>query len=895
MSLLHALRFRFRALAHRGRMDADIDEEMAFHIDAHAAELVARGMTQAAAHREARRVFGGRSGYRDDVRDAEGFAFWHALRQHAAFAVRGLRRSPGFTAMAVLTLGLGIGANGAMFGIVDRLLLRGPEGVVAPGQLRRAYVTSTNPDFGALTTDFEPYAFYTLLRDDVREFVAVGASTPPRPEPLGRDAQSARVDVVRATSDFFTTLGVQPVLGRFYDAAEDRPEHAATVGVVSYGLWSGVFGADSAIVGHTFTLGGRQITIVGVAPPGFTGAIRGNVDVWLPLGGMKLGKDWPTKWNWTGIHIVARVKPGGAIGVANAQATAALHHGYTGRDASMTKARVRLLPISYSDSGVEPAGYGVARMLWGMAVVVLLIAATNITNLLLARAARRRRELGVRVALGACRARLAGMLFSEAAMLAVLGGVTGLLVAYWGGALIRRTLRPTVVWAGPPVDVSVLIYTAVAVLGTALVVGVIPAIRAARGDPIGALKSGASQSGTDHGRTRVALQVVQAALSVVLLFTAGLFVRNLLDVRAMDLGMQPGRVLVVSVAFPRRPVRSLAELDTVTSVEHARFRRLVEQVRHLPGVADAGVAIGLPFYSQMGVNLRLPGRDSLPSAPGGGPWINAVTPDYFTTIGTGLLRGRRFSSADHEGSEPVVIVNAIMASTFWPREDALGKCLVINDANGCARVVGVVPDVHQWKLRENPPMGYYVPMGQERGIGGPLLLVRPTGDVDAFAGTLHAALVRFAPEALGVRVKSLEASIDSQVRPWRVGALMFGLFGLLALIVAAMGLFSVVSYLVAQRTHELGVRIALGARRGRIVAFVLRGGLGAAVTGIAVGIAMSLALAPILQPYLFDGTARDPRVLAVVAGVLFATSLLAGLGPSWRACRIDPTIALRAD
>ncbi len=561
----------------------------------------------------------------------------------------------------------------------------------------------------------------------------------------------------------------------------------------------------------------------------------------------------------------------------------------------MRRAGVSLRPISYDDNGVEPAEFGVARMLWGMALVVLLIAATNIANLLLARAARRRRELGVRVALGAGRARLAGMLFGEAAMLAVLSGVAGIAVAYWGGALIRRTLLPTVVWVGPPVDAGVLICTAAAVLGTTLVVGVIPALRATKGDPIGALRSGTSQSGTEHRRTRATLQIAQAALSIVLLFTAGLFVRNLLDVRALDLGMQPDRVLVANVFYPSGPVRSVAEADSVTAVEHARFRRLVEQVRHLPGVEDAGVAIGLPFYSQMGVSLRIPGRDSLLAAPGGGPWVNAVTPDYFKTVGTALLRGRRFSSADHEGSEPVVIVNAVMARTFWPAEDPLGKCLIIAEGPGCARVVGVVADVHQWRLREDPPMEYYVPMGQERRIGGPLLLVRPTGNADAFAATLHVALAGYAPAARGIRVKSLETSLDPQVRPWRVGAQMFGLFGLLALSVAALGLFSVVSYLVAQRTHELGVRIALGAGNGQIMTFVLRGGLAAAATGIAVGIAASFAVAPALQPYLFDGTARDPRVLAVVAGVLFATTLLAGLAPSWRACRIDPTIALRAD
>ena len=536
-----------------------------------------------------------------------------------------------------------------------------------------------------------------------------------------------------------------------------------------------------------------------------------------------------------------------------------------------------------------------ARLLYAVAIIVLLIAAANVANLLLARAVRRRRELGVRVALGAGRGRLASMMLAEASALAMVGGVAGLAFAYWGGALIRRTLLPTVAWTASPVDTTVLGYTALVVVGTTLIVGLVPALRATRGDPVAALKAGIAQTGDQHQGMRNLLGISQVALSLLLLFTAALFVRSLWQVRELDLGLQPDRVVAASIGFPNAEVRTQAEATRAAALELARLRQLLDRVRQLPGVAQASIAIGTPFYSAFSVGMGLPGHDTLPAAPGGGPWVNAVAPDYFTTVGTRPLRGRGFTSADHEGSEPVVVVNDIMARTFWPNEDALGKCIDIQWTRTCTRAVGVVANARQWKLREDPSMQYYVPYGQESGIGGAMLLVRPTGNAQTFAGGLRPALARLAPDAQYLSVSTLQSQLDPQIRPWRVGALMFGLFGLLTLLVAAVGLFSVVSYLVVQRTHEMGIRIALGARTTQITRLVLVGTFGVTLVGIAIGTAASLALAPFLQPLLFETGARNPWLLAAVAALLLGAALLAGLVPTWRACRIDPMNALRAD
>ena len=895
MNRLRNLRFRLRAIFDRRRMDEEIGEEMAFHLDAQIAEGMRRGLSEEDARREALRLFGGARQLTEQVRDADGFAPIDALGQHIRYAVRTVRRAPAFAAMVCLTLGLGIGANGAMFGIIDHLLLRGPEGVARPDELRRAYVMTRNAAGGEKTESIQPYALYRLLRADTAVFASAGAYGGSDIK-VGRGANWHTISEGAATWDFFRTLGARPYLGRFFDETEDRPPSGAPVVVLGYGYWRRELGGDSAIIGRTIDLDEHRLTVIGIAPPHFTGAERKAVDVWIPMSFRQgVSDDWPTTWNAAWVRIVGRLRPGVSERLADEHLTATLHAAYTANDPEMRSGTVLLHPISYDRAGNEPRELGVARLLYGVALLVLLIAAANVANLLLARATRRQRELGVRVALGAGRLRLATMMLTESLGLTVLGGIAGLGVGYWGGLLIRGTLLPDIAWETPPIDATVLAYTAAAVLLTTLLVGVAPAFRATRGDPMVALKSGIAQSGDRRGRTYGTLQVIQVALSVILLFTAGLFVRSLWRVRGLDLGLEPESVVTASIAFDGQSYRTSADFDRAVAISRVRSWQLLEEVRRLTGVRNASVAIGTPFYTAFGIGISLPGHDSLPAAKGGGPYVNAVGPGYFETVGTRLRRGRTFTAADHEGSPPVVIVNETMARTFWPDEDPLTKCLIIQAAEGCVPVVGVVADARQWKLREDPAMQFYLPYGQEHGIAGWMLLVRPTGHVDAFAGQLRSALARLAPDARMIQVTTLASAIDPQIRPWRVGALMFGLFGLLALVVAAVGLFSVVSYLVAQRTHELGVRIALGARASGIVRLVLGRAVGRTLSGIAIGGAGALVIAPWLEPFLFETPARDPLLLGGVALALLATVLLAGAIPAWRACRVEPTIALRAD
>lgn len=795
--------------------------------------------------------------------------------------------------MVAATVGLGIGTSAAMFGVVDRLLLRGPAHVVHAGELRRIYVNFRDGVGGHRTTATHPYALYSMLRDNAHAFSAVAAYNPWTMR-AGEGPEAQRVPVSYATADFWSLLGVHPAAGRFFTEDEDRPPRGRDLVVLGHGFWQRQYAGDPAVIGSAIRLGGRVRTIIGVAPRAFTGAEWGAVDAWVPMSSEARPAGWDSYWDASHARVIGRLKAGVTEQAAAAEATKLFRTAYAGSSTAMQNADLVARPLSYSEQGLEPPELAVARLLFGVAIVVMLISAANAANLLLSRGVRQRREIAVRVALGAGRGRLIGMLFAQAIMLALLGGAAGVAVAHWGGELARASLFPTVAWDGAPIDKRVLGYMVLAMGVAAILIGVIPAVRIST-TPVGAaLASGNSQSGATGGgeqrRTRAALQVAQVALSMVLLVVAGLFVRSLMAVERLDLGVRPEHVLTGIIALP--------STDTART-QREQWLELLDRVRALPGVERAAVAVGSPFGQRTQIALRASGRDSVFSLQESGPFIYAVTPGYFETVGTPLRRGRLFGAADREGSEPVAIVNVTMARWIWPGQDAIGQCLYLWGLTGapCSRVVGVVADARQSEIREDPVMQYYVPLGQEMGVGGNILLVRVAQGLSAgaFIPTLRAAVRNAAPGALAITVETLASHIDPQIRPWRMGARMFGVFGGLALLVAAVGIFSVVSYLVSQRRQELGVRLALGASAARIVGLVLGGSLRTTALGAALGGALAYALAPFIQPHLFDNSARDAGVFGAVTLAIAIAAIVASIVPSVRACRVDPVIALRAD
>jgi predicted permease len=538
----------------------------------------------------------------------------------------------------------------------------------------------------------------------------------------------------------------------------------------------------------------------------------------------------------------------------------------------------------------------VLKWMSGVALIVLLIACANVANLLLARGLRRSREVAVRSALGADRVRLVRLLLVESMLLAFAGAAAGIGVAYLLGTLARTIVFSWVDWSGAPVDGLTLAVSAALAVFVGFLVGLVPALRATRTNLADSLKTGTREGGGPRSRLRHALTIAQAALSVVLLVGAGLFVRSLWEVRSLHLGFDPDRVLTIEVSRPRlTQVADASARDAEAARRRAFPADALESLRAIPGVERASLAVGMPFGNRFTVRVRVPGLEKLPQLRSGGPGVSAIGPDYFATVGTRILRGRAFGPSDRAGSEPVAIVNELMAETIWPGQDPIGQCLVSGaDPAPCARIVGVAENTYISSLREDAHMHYYVPLGQEVGFGGTVMLVRTTNPA-AIAGTITRTLVGLDPTIRFVTQGTMQDAIDPETRPWRIGATVFTLSGLLAVLVAAIGMYSVTAYLVADRAREIGVRVALGASRGNITRLVVGTSVGMASAGAVVGVLSAGAASHFIEPLLFNESARDPWVYGAVGLLLVGVALVAAVVPAIRANRIDPLEALRAE
>jgi len=809
------------------------------------------------------------------------------------YVLRSAGRSPALAIAIALTLGLGIGAAATMYGVVDRLLLRGPEHVVDAGSLRRVYARVRSKASGDFTTSFLGYASYTALRDHARSVSGAGAYNVMQGR-IGRGVDGVTAQIGSATADFFELLGVRPALGHFFTAAEDSPPDGQRVAVLDYGYWQREFGADRSTIGRTLIVNDQAFTVIGIAPPNFTGAELRRVDLWIPMSaGSHPTTDWPTTWRAQWLNIVVRLKPGLTQQQVDDDLTAAFRASYGGTEQEWKVASISGRSIAYTSAGKERPEAAIARWLTAVALIVLVIAAANVANLLLARAWRRHYEISVRLALGVSRLRLARLLALEGIAYATLGGVVSIAVAYAGGETMHRLFLSNIAWGTSPVSGRVLFVAVVLTALVGVVVSLAPILQTLGMDVASSLRRGSNGATTRTSRARHGLLMIQTAFSTTLLIGAGLFVRSLANVRAVDLGVEPDRVLVAAVDWPTMAPTTRAGRALQRVRDAAAWRELRERIVHDPGVAHATLAVGSPFGNGFGVDVKVPGRDTLPAAPGGGPYISAVGVDYFSTTGTQLVRGRAFTASEGPESPRVAVVNETMASLLWPGENPLGKCIMI-DGDDCSAVVGVVRDARRYSIQEPASMQYYIPFGQEKSFGGTVLLVRPTGDARAFQATLRRDVAAAARNANYISVTSMQDRVDPQIRPWRLGAAMFGLFGAVALGIAAVGLYSGIAFVTAQRTHEFGVRLAVGSDATRLMREVLYGGLRTAAFGLLLGILVSLAAGRRIAPLLFDVSAHDPGVFVVVAATLLVVSGLASLIPAWRASRTDPLIVLRS-
>ena len=827
-------------------------------------------------------------------------ARWEAFAQDLRYAVRGLKSRPGFTLGVILTLALGIGANAAMFSVVDRLLLRPPPLLQSPERVHRVYLANMyrGKEFkngGVQYARFADLTRWTTSFDRTAEFttreLAIG---------VGTDAHEMTVGAVSAS--FFACFDAPPVLGRYFTSAEDTTPTGAAVAVLSYGLWQTRYGGSSDVLGETLQVGATLYTIIGVTPRGFAGLWPGKPPaVYVPItaygaeSGANLGlrgENWWQTYHWTWASMLVVRKPSVTVADAEADLTAAYKRSYLAALASsphMPPIEVER-PRAIAGSVLEQRGPNasaetkVATWLTGVAAIVWLIACANVANLLLARALHRRREIAVRLALGVSRGRLAVQLLTESLLLALLGGGAGLLVAQWGGTILRTELLGNTAGAGVVSDPRSLLFVGIAVLLTGLGTGLAPILQTRRADLTQDLKAGEREGGMQRSRLRAGLLVFKGALSVVLLVGAGLFVRSLQHVKQVRLGYDPDSVLVVDLRM--RGV----QLDSAHRV--ALRRQLLASALAIPGVAHVSRQVTMPFWSTWNEDLHVAGIDSVDRL--GEFDLNAVSTDYFATMGTRLLRGRAITDQDAGGAPRVMVVSTSMAHVLWPDHDPLGACIRIGgDTVPCTTVVGVAEDIKSRSLGDEPAFFYYLSADQFNPDGGGLFVrIR---DAARARETVRRALQPIMPGPSYVTVTPISDAVSGETQSWRLGATLFSVFGLLALVLAAIGLYSVIAYNVAWRTHEMGVRVALGAGMRDIVRLVLTEGVVLAGLGVALGTVIALIVGRWVAPLLFEESPRDPAVFVFVAATLLAVALVASLAPARRAGRVDPMQALRSE
>ena len=893
----------------RRRVELETDEEIRFHIAARADALVAAGLTRSAAEAEALRRFGAL----DEVRPQLLAAAKHreetltmverltALRDDLRYALRQLRRAPAFSAALAITFALGIGANATMFEILDRLLFRPPAFMREADRVGRVYLRQPRPDGTERIDNNISYLRYIEMREHTRAFAQTAGvyQDDQRVVGLGEAAEAVAVGLVSAS--FWPMFDIQPAVGRFFTPDEDRPPTGTPVVVLGYGYWQSRFGGDRAVVGRQLRVEGTMYTIIGVAPKGFHGIWATTTAAYVPISAGAhdmLGNDrYHLEHNMSWLEMIARLKPDATPEVASAELTRAYRQ--SRQDAAAAKpgatpitkqslalTRGEFAPLQMDRGPKRSESAKVATWLAGVAGIVLLIACANVANLLIARGIRRRREIAVRVALGVGRGRLVAQLLTESVVVAVLGGVLGLALAHWGGGAIRRVLLPNVDWSFVPIfDSRVMLFTTVVVLFTGLLTGLAPAVHALRADVNASLKAGEREGGGQRTRVRSGLLVAQAALSVVLLIGAALFVRSLHNVQKVDLGWDPDRLLHVRLEFRGTDIKDERQSSVFV-------KRALERARAMPGVSSASTLVSVPFWMTWSEDVFVQGMDSSDRLRT--YVMNPVGDDYFRTMGTRLLRGRAVSSSDLPDGHKVAVISEAMGKLLWKGKDPMGQCLRIGaDTAPCREVVGIAEDIKFGDLGDDESMQMYVPTTQS-GMSGNII-VRTAGDPRAIAEPLRREIQRLLPGLAYASVRPLTSVLDPVVRQWRLGATMFTIFGALALVLAAVGLYGVIAYDVAQRMREMGVRVALGAQAADIRRLVLWQGIRVTVAGVTLGVIVAFVTVRYVEKLLFDTRAHDPVAFGVAVGTILVVAVLASLIPAGRATRVDPVVALRSE
>jgi predicted permease len=810
------------------------------------------------------------------------------LLQDVRFALRSLLRRPGFATVVVLSLALGIGANTTIFSLLNALLLR-PLSVEQPERLAELY-TIGSPANQYLSVSYPDYTYY---RDNNEVFSGLAAHGLSQLS-LSSNNQNEIVWGEIVSGNYFSVLGVRAFAGRTFSSEEDKAPDASPVAVISYGLWTRRFGSAPDLVGKIVTLNGHAFTVVGIAPKEFKGTIVGlSPDIWVPLmmqAQAKPGTDLLNKRDARTLFVIGRLKPGVELKQAEASMkllARQLEQSYKETNQGMG---VVLLSANSLPPQFRTAVAGIMLFLLAVATLVLLVACANVANLLLARAVGRRKEIAIRLAIGAGRSRLIRQLLTESILLSLFGGVFGLLIAVLATRLILafKPPLPVQIALDLSLDIRVLCFTLLMSILTGVVFGLAPAVQASRPDLVPALKD--ESTGRGHKRSRLLnlLVVTQVALSFVLLIAAGLLIRNLQYAQSSDPGFDVKNAFAVTI-----------DLHTQGYSEtqgRSFYGNLVEAAGALPGVESATltsqIPLGLEFReSDVVIEGYQPpvDKDKLEIA------FNVVGAGYFKTLGIGLLQGRDFSNRDVVGAVPVAIINQTMAHRFWPAADpSVMRFSMKGSAGPYLQVVGVVKDSKYRTVGEAPRLFIYLPANQLYE-GYMTLLVRTTGDPKSALSATRAQVRSMDSNLPLVEAKTLTEHVAGSLLPQRVGATLLGIFGLLGLTLAAGGIYGTVAYSVAQRTREIGIRVALGAQRSHVIRLIVGQALKLTLFGVGIGLVAAFGLSRVMSNLLYGVTATDPITFVSVSSILVGVTLAASCVPAVKAARIDPLVALRSE
>jgi len=831
-----------------------------------------------------------------------------SLSNDIRYACRTFRREPAFVAGIVLTFGLVIGTNAAMFGLVRRLMLAPPPGVEDAERVVRAATSLTADDGSVFTMETTSYPTFRDLAGLDRTFAAVAAVAGDSVT-TGEGADLAEVPAVEVSGQYFAVLGVRAAAGRLFGPSDDALPNGNDVVVLSHAFWQRRFAGEASAVGQQLVVDGQRLTIIGVTPRGFNGTDLAPADLFIPLttAMRNRGPGWWSDPRIRMVSIVAHLRRGVTVKEAESLALRTLRETQPASGTNRLTAVLLESVVPGRAARTTPQAR-IALWLTGVSVIVLLIATANVGTLLLLRAAKRRREAAVRLSLGARRMQLARQSVIESVLLSLAGCVLGLVLAHWIGTIVRATLLPNVAALTELILPRVLVASVGVALAAGLLASLGPIAQLGRGDLSSELRTGGGHGASGRVAYQHALVAVQVALSMVLLIGAGLFVRSLERVQSQDLGFSTARLLHVTLEF-RGPT---------PGPEHDRaLAEAAQRVGIVPGVTGVTVVQGMPFSSHNIPPIHVPGYAMPSPAAQQLPIMYAATPAYLDMMGVTLREGRLFTRADTAGTPLVVLVNETMARTMWPGRSAIGGCVQAGHVDDpmlgdpmsaaaflpCRMVVGVVRDSRARSLRtegnEARLMQYYVPLGQ--APAAPVanipeyhgILVRTAGEPERWVTPIQRIIQGTSSRPVYARVSPYQTLIDPQLRSWRLGATLFSAFGVLALTIAAVGLFAVVSYLVTQRTQEIGIRLALGGSASAVAGLVVRDAVKVAAVGAVIGAAIAVAAAPLVQSMLFETSARQPSILVGAALALLAVAVGAAAVPAWRAGRVSPMTVLR--